>query len=158
MVSASASKKHRVSAEVGAVPGCTKHALVQILRRLHSQGVLDGEIAECGASGVKKRMHKPLEELHSVQTPYGPLFRHMHIGLPRLPTIEIVNPMAYLHYMSSLSNNFAELLVNASESGNRELRIVFYLDTIAPGNPLRPEKSRTTECLYWTIIDFPTMC
>ena len=35
------------------------------------------------------------------------------------------------------------------------MRIVLYMDSICPGNPLRPDKSRTTECLYWTIVDFP---
>ena len=29
------------------------------------------------------------------------------------------------------------------------------MDTISPGSPLRPDKSRTTECMYWSIIEFP---
>ena len=35
------------------------------------------------------------------------------------------------------------------------LRIVIYADSICPGNPFRPEKSRTVCCIYWTIVDWP---
>ena len=34
-------------------------------------------------------------------------------------------------------------------------RIVLYIDEICPGNPLRPEKSRTLQAIYWAFIDWP---
>ena len=35
------------------------------------------------------------------------------------------------------------------------MRIVLYIDEICPGNPLRPEKSRTLQAIYWAIIEWP---
>ena len=35
------------------------------------------------------------------------------------------------------------------------LRIVICIDECQPGNPLRPEKSRMLQCIYWAIADWP---
>ena len=57
--------------------------------------------------------------------------------------------------MAKISDEMGNLLFDASAGGDRALRIVLYMDSISPGSPLRPDKSRTTECLHWTILDFP---
>ena len=154
-MSASSEKRRRVIDNLGVVRGCTKTGIAELLSRLHKEGALGYGIADCSSSALKKRLHKPIDDLRSIQTPHGPLFRRIHIGAPRLPTIEVVNPMAHLHHLAQVCDGFAKLLLDASDGGNREMRIVMYMDTISPGNPLRPDKSRTTECLYWSIIDFP---
>ena len=38
-----------------------------------------------------------------------------------------------------------------------EAKIVLYIDEVCPGNPLRPEKSRTTQAVYWAMADLPTI-
>ena len=35
------------------------------------------------------------------------------------------------------------------------LRVVIYIDEICPGNPLRPDKARTLQAIYWCIADWP---
>ena len=157
-MSASSEKRRRLIENLGVAWGCTKTGVAELLSRLHQHGAIGYDIANCSSSALKKRLHKPIDDLRSVQTPHGPLFRHIHIGAPRLSSIEIVNPMAHLHHLAQRSDDFAKLLLDASDGGNREMRIVMYMDAISPGNPLRPDKSRTTECLYWSIIDFLTMC
>jgi len=38
---------------------------------------------------------------------------------------------------------------------DRPLRVVIYIDEINPGSPLRPEKSRTLQAVYWCFADWP---
>ena len=41
-------------------------------------------------------------------------------------------------------------------SPGRPLRLVLYADEMNPGNPWRPEKSRTLQCIYWAFVDWPS--
>ena len=34
--------------------------------------------------------------------------------------------------------------------------MIIYIDEICPGNPLRPDKSRTLQAVYWAINEWPT--
>ena len=113
-MSASSEKRRRVIENIGVVRGCTKTGVAELLSRLHDEGALGYGIADCSSSALKKRLHKPIDDLRSVQTPHGPLFKHIYIGAPRLSSIEIVNPMAHLHHLVQASNDFANLLVDAS--------------------------------------------
>ena len=35
------------------------------------------------------------------------------------------------------------------------MRVIIYIDELCPGNPFRPEKSRTLQAIYWAIADWP---
>ena len=38
---------------------------------------------------------------------------------------------------------------------HQPFRMVLYVDEIVPGNPFRPEKSRTLQCIYFAFLDWP---
>ena len=147
------SLKRSLVEDLASMPGVTKSGLAEALRRMHAHGVLTTSIGEGTQAAVRNRLAQPLTDLRAAQSPYGPLIR----PLPDFgsSTVEVVNPHAYLYHLAKVSDEFGDLLLDASVGGTKEVRIVLYMDSICPGNPLRPDKSRTTECLYWTIVDFP---
>ena len=147
------SLKRSLVEDLASMPGVTKSGLAEALRRMHAHGVLTTSIGEGTNEAVRKRLAQPLTDLREAQSPYGPLIR----PLPDFgsSTVEVVNPHAYLYHLAKVSDELGDLLLDASVGGTKEVRIVLYMDSICPGNPLRPDKSRTTECLYWTIVDFP---
>ena len=150
------SSSSSLKSNLSRIDGCTKTALCKILQTLHKDGALNIDIGNpSAASSVKRKFREPLSDLRRLETPYGKLLLPIPTGIESVPTIEVCNPFAYLYHLSSIEPSFAKLLHDATEGGNRELRIVIYMDSINPGNPLRPEKNRTTECVYWTIAEFP---
>ena len=146
-------KKRSLVEDLASMPGVTKCGLAVALQTMHAHGVLTSSIGTGSTTAVRKRLAVPLQDLREMQSPYGPLIRH--VSAFGVSTVEVVNPHAYLYHMAKISDEMSDLLFDASAGGDRAVRIVLYMDSIAPGNPLRPEKSRTTECLYWTIVDFP---
>jgi hypothetical protein len=34
-------------------------------------------------------------------------------------------------------------------------RLALYFDEVKPGNVLRPDKGRSLQCVYWTLLDLP---
>ena len=95
-------------------------------------------------------------EAHSkVVTPYGPFVQEIEIDAPRLPKWEICHPFAFLWHLTMISTGFREVM-NAITSAHRVLRLVIYADELVPGNPYRPEKSRTLMCIYWAFVDWPS--
>ena len=139
------------------IQGCTKSALAAILHRLQQRGDLSSvDVAQSAApETIRKRMREPYRNLRAIETPHGPLLKRIETGVDSEPEIEIVNPMAYLYHLSTICPSFAELMQEVSEGGNRLLRIVLYIDSVNPGNPLRQDKGRTTECVYWVLVDLP---
>ena len=117
---------------LGVASGRTKTGIAELLSWLHKGGALGYGIADCSSSALKKRLHKPIDDSRSVQTPHGPLFRHIHIGAPRLPSIEVVNPMAHLHHLAQRCDGFAKLQLGASDGCSREMRTVMYTDANSP--------------------------
>ena len=148
-----AEKKGTIIEDLASLPGVTKSGLASALQKMHSRGILNTNIGSGSTTAVRKRLSSPLKDLRNAQSPYGPLLRHV----PTVDgsTVEIVNPHAYMFHMANISAELGDLLFDVSAGGTRVVRIVLYMDSICPGNPLRPDKSRTTECVYWTIVDFP---
>ena len=138
------------------IDGCTKTALSKALQALHKDGSLNIDIANFKRiSSIKRKMREPLDDLRGLETPYGKLLQYIPTGIKSVPNIEICNPFAYLYHVSSIEPSCSKLLHDATDGGNRMLHIVLYMDSINPGNPLRHDKGRTTECVYWTIAEFP---
>ena len=42
-----------------------------------------------------------------------------------------------------------------TDSGAEFLTVAIYLDEAVPGNQNRPDRGRASQCLYWTIADYP---
>ena len=136
------SLKRSLVGDLASMPGVCKTGLAEALRRMHAHGVLSTSIGEGTQATVRIRLAQPLTDLRETQSPYGPLIR----PLPDFgsSTVEVVNPHAYLYHLAKVSDELGDLLLDASVGGTKELRIVLYMDSICPGNPIRPDKSRIT--------------
>jgi len=62
--------------------------------------------------------------------------------------------MALIYYLSTISTWFADIMTTSNIAG-KPMRIIIYIDEICPGNPLRPDKSRTLQAIYWAFADWP---
>ena len=140
---------------IATLQACGKHtktSTIQMLKSLENAGLLD-------TVGTSRQLRSTLQaatEAHSKAiTPYGPVVQPMKIDHPRMKFWDVANPMAWLWHCCSISSTFSNVMKTCSLSG-RPLRIVLYGDSMCPGNPFRPEKSRTLMCLYWAIVDWPS--
>ena len=80
----------------------------------------------------------------------------MDMPIAKLPRWQYAHPLALLHYLSVIGPKFGELMYRCIVPGV-PLRIILYIDEICPGNPLRPEKSRTLQAIYWAFLDWPQL-
>ena len=127
--------------EMVALQHTTKTSIVDALRVLKKAGLLD----DC----VTKRDLKKAAEHHSSQsTPYGKVVERLELDAPGLKYLDICNPFAFLYYLATISSSFAAMMADcAMRAAGRGLRLVIYSDEMCPGNPFRPEKSRTLQCV-----------
>ena len=134
-----------------AIHAHTKSAAVQILLSLQASGALVGN--DDGAT-LKRKMKTSTEMDAKTMTPYGPVVQEIQLNAPGMAKWEICHPFAYLWHLTSISEGFRSVM-KAITAETRELRLVIYADSLIPGNPFRPEKSRTLMCVYWAIVDWP---
>ena len=97
-------------------------------------------------------LRKAANDHVAAKTPYGRVVQTMDIGLSE--PWEYCEPKAYLRYMSSLSDSYAEVM--GSIDGPTKFSVVLYLDEICPGNPFRPDKARKLWGLYWACVQWPS--
>ena len=154
---AEVSKRMRVMQQLSTGRRCSQEALAQILQTLQDNGVLNETTCRSSKEVVKHDAKQALAMRHEAQTPYGSVVQHLSLPLKDEPDFEwpILHPAALLHQLSRLSRSYADALLELIGSTTNELRIIVYIDEINPGNPLRPDAGRTTQCLYWTFADFP---
>lgn len=125
----------------------TKTALANTLMKLKKQGLLE--------AGATRRELRDAAEHHAKQnTPYGKVVQKVELGLPNLKYLDVVNPFAFLAYVTSISSAFAAMMKDCCRPGV-PLRLVIFADEMNPGNPFRPEKGRLLQCVYWAFVDWP---
>lgn len=132
--------------------GCTKSALASILSTLHAKGLLNDAIGGGSARTVRGRIQSAIESSAQERTPYGKLIESM--PLDDVTTIEYCNPFALLFLLCRMSFSFFSMLAVIGHRAS-PWKLVVNIDEMCPGNPMRPEKSRTTQCVYWTFADLP---
>ncbi len=135
--------------------GGTHKQLEHTLRELHKRGLLQEDVRLHESNTLKRKLQES-EEYHSnVVTPYGKVVQTMDLGEhSELRFWDYVNPFAWLHYMATLSSAFGDMMKRSHVEG-RPCRLLIYADELIPGNPFRPEKSRTLLCIYWVFVDWP---
>ena len=99
-------------------------------------------------------MQMAVTEHNKAETPYGFVIQEMELGLPRLPRWSFCHPKALVYYLSTICAAFGSLMESCSIAGV-PMRIIIYIDELCPGNPLRTEKSRTLQAIYWAFADWP---
>ena len=89
-----------------------------------------------------------------MSTPYGTVVASMALPIAELPEWKYCNPLALLHYLCTISVQFAQMMQSCSTVGV-PLKLIIYIDEICPGNPLRMDKARTLQAIYWAFADWP---
>ena len=131
----------------------TKSGLARVLTTLSRGGWLASEM--CASQRLVKRRVDTAVRVHAdAETPYGRVMQPMSLPSTSLPSWQVVHPLALMFHLSAISTAFANMLVSVHVPG-KPLHVIFYVDEVCPGSPLRPEKSRTLQCLYWTFVEFP---
>ena len=133
----------------------TKTGMVAALSSLGKAGWLNEDVVELVASDSKiRRGLRNAQIKHGeATTPYGQVVQSISTVIKGLESWQICHPMALLFYLSTISSFFADLF--STVVAGVALRIVIYIDEICPGNPLRPDKARTLQAIYWCIADWP---
>ena len=105
----------------------------------------------------KKASHEELYRLPNTETPYGPVCRSTTVqGKSGEFEVYHVNPFSLLHLAverSELFFRFLKLVIQRAPNGR--VTIVYYLDKAVPGNNKRPDDARSSQCCYWTVLEFP---
>ena len=148
-------KKQKISLHCELLkPGCTKTALAQILHTLHRNGLLDKSMAAESERAVKETLQQALKVHSECNTPYGPVVQRMNLG-KSMPDWSFIHPCALLYHLSDVCTSFGDLMGELIGLQFRKLRVILYIDELTPGNPLRVDKARTVQSVYWTFLEFP---
>lgn len=136
--------------------GSSKTSLITAIDLLGKAGWLTQEACNKNeTTGTRRQLRNAIASHASATTPYGRVIQRMSLPHATMKHWDFVHPLAFLHYMGGLSKSFFDVMKDCWTPGV-PLRIVLYIDEICPGNPLRPEKSRTLQAIYWSIIEWPT--
>ena len=143
------SKRRQIAAEVANASG-TRIGAARVLKLLHRRGLLVDNLGTLTERTLRRAAGLGLEEVAAAETPYGRLVQDLLVNGTK---IEIVHPCALIYYLAKTYPKFFRLLCPGERNGHKY--IVLYIDEVRPGNPLRPDKARQTQCIYYTFTDFP---
>ena len=132
----------------------TKTGLTNTLQSLQRSGLLPSTIVRGSCRSIRRDLANAQRQHCEVHTPYGTVCKEIELPLVAHPRWLIAHPLALLHYLSTLSCAFGKVMADCMAPG-RPLSLVLYMDEITPGNPLRPEKSRTLQAVYWAFLEWP---
>ena len=149
-------RRRDVLAECSDLSG-TKIGAVRVIQRLHERGLLSDDALVDGLTENTLRKDARIgteDAVANAHTPHGPVVTTLNV---KGTDIEVVNPFAYVYFLCERNPDLFEILMPAGAVSVCR-PIVLYVDEIRPGNPLRPGKSRTTQCVYWIFADMPDRC
>ena len=132
----------------------TRTGLHQALQHMASAGWLTANAARTVTTGAKRKLANAVTDHAAADTPYGTVLQYMSLPLKQLPRWAFVHPLALLFHFAVISTAFAEMM-DACVHPGVPCRVIIYIDEICPGNPLRPEKARTLQAIYWCLADWP---
>ena len=151
-------KRAQVERRLVANGAVSKSAIARLLATLKAEGLLaDGMVTSSSANETRKHVGKSVGDVASTVTPYGPIVQQMVLPCapPQSPFVwDYIHPMAFVYYLSTISDAFGRLMSNIIADG-KPLRIVVYVDAFRPGNVLRPDAGRSTENIFWAIAGWP---
>jgi hypothetical protein len=144
----------------------TETQIVQIVAAVNSTSAVSSIVAalndltpapSTSLSWQRKLGHDELYSIANKLTPYGTVCQETAVQGKTGPLlIYHVNPFALWQLASDSSQCFLAFLAGMmSSTANGSLDIVIYLDKATPGNQKRPDVARSTQCLYWTCLQFP---
>jgi hypothetical protein len=111
---------------------------------------------ELGAGNEAEQLSRAVAHHAKAETPYGTVVQGIELETFDGPMKwDIINPFAYIWYLSSLSQDFAVLIADSLRRSQNMLRLVMYGDELTPGNPLRSDGGRQAFNFYYSFLDFP---
>ena len=117
-------------------------------------GWLHDDVVAAHTSSIKRRLDTAQTEHATADTPYGPVCQEMDLEVVGFRLWRYCHLLAYMYYLSKISTSFADLMMSSNTDGTPN-RLIIYIDEVCPGNPLRPEKSRTLQAIYWAFAEWP---
>ena len=134
--------------------GCgTKTGLVDAIAALGKAGWLKSNMCNVNARLLRRRLQDAVKHHHDKCTPYGPVVQSMALPINALHRWEFAHPCAFLSYLSTLCPAFSEIMHSVVKPGV-PCGLIIYIDEIQPGDPLRPEKARTLQAIYWALANW----
>jgi hypothetical protein len=106
---------------------------------------------------ARRQANEMLYDLPNTTTPFGALCQHTIVpGKKEDLDIYHVNPAAFIYQALLVSMPFRVFLDSCrSRAPAGVLTVALYLDEATPGNQRRPDHGRSSQCIYWTILEFP---
>ena len=132
----------------------TRTGLQQTLQHMAEAGWLTKNVAKTAATDTRRKLAEAVTDHATATTPYGPVMQSMDMPFRKLPKWSFVHPLALLYHLAAISTAFGAMMADSAVPGV-PMRIIIYIDEICPGNPLRPEKARTLQAIYWALADWP---
>jgi len=133
----------------------TRTGLADTLSILYDEGLLHEDVLQGSSTANLRRKINEGMKLHATaKTPYGQVMQTMDLGAPGKGKWEFCHPLALIHHLSVISETFSDLMHSLYQPG-RPFRIVIYVDACDPANPLRFDRTRKIECVYWCFADWP---
>jgi len=103
-------KRQRIQRQLLSKGSCTRTALVDCLTMLSAEGLLTAELGATSKRTLRREVQTAVEQHASMNTPYGPVMQSMDLGAPALRQWEYANPFAFLHYLTSISDRFGDMM------------------------------------------------
>ena len=128
----------------------TRTGLNDALEHLAAANWLKPSVAKQLEGATKRKIERAVQDHVKTDTPYGTVLQYMDVPSETLPRWAYIHPLALLFHLCLISMAFAEMMRDCTSPG-RPVRVVIYVDEICLGNPLRPEKSRTLQAIYWAL-------
>ena len=150
-------KRQKTLSTLASVNGVSKTGLAKTLNLLHQQGYLNDSLVDTAPFGQYRRGIQAAVESNglSIRTSYGPIIQELLLPHASMTQWHYINPFAFVAHLCSINDWFYDLLTRAAAAPHETLSIIIYIDEINPGNPLRPDKARMLQAVYWTFAELP---
>ena len=127
-------------------------AVASVLASFKEHGLITSSVRT-----AQRDVRNVLYDLPETDTPFGTLCMESKVN-GKKGSIDVyhTNPAAFMYHalLTSLAlRAFLYKCQSANPAGS--LTIVLYLDAAVPGNQNRPDHGRGSQCIYWTILEFP---
>ncbi len=111
---------------------------------------------EEGEKAASCKAYREDEKFMETSTPYGSLRKSLSLQGEDGQSIKVqyICPMAVLYLAASRCASLAPFLDECLRA--KPGRIVLYCDEVRPGSLLRPDKGRSYQAFYWSLVEFPS--
>ena len=113
--------------DLRALLGCgTKTGICKMLETLQSAGLL---CTRDSNRKLRRTMQRASVTHGNAMTPYGTVVQKVDLGIPGVEPWEYCHPLAYLRYISTLNNDFGEVMRSCiAGAAGGPLTVILYMD------------------------------